>query len=1018
MGDNSVFKESDAMIPRILSVSCLLALGAATAASGQVKINEIRIEQPGPDVDEFVELKGPPGTNLTGYFYLVIGNDDFEFPPAQNGSLEEVIALSGTIPASGVFVIAKPTFSLGTANLVVPFSFEGGNNKTHLLVQGFTGSVGDDLDTDDNGVLDAPVPWSSESDSIALIQFPNPDGFLGDFVYSTTTIGPDAGVIPAHVWRCGDTEAWRLGLFVVGLTDSPGSENDLCKGKQAPIRISEIRIDQTGVDNEEYFELSGEPGASLDGYTYLVIGDGATAAGSGVVECVVPLTGFSINASGLFLCAENGNVFGAIPDLITAGGIGGNVLNFENSDNVTHLIVRGWSGTNGADLDSNNDGVLDTTPWTELVDSVSAIIVPLTPGQVPPMNVEWYYGETVLGPDGQFAPGHIYRCQPNGDWQIGVFDPASPVASDTPGSANVNCEACGIIGTGNCFVPHPNGGCEDGTCCDLVCNADPTCCNEVWDAACVTAAQSLCHTPGSPPALKISEVRIDQPGFDTDEYVEISGAPGTSLNGVSYVVVGRSNALAWGVTESVTKLTGSSIPPSGRFVFAKPSFTLAPANLVVASNGFTFNSDSSKTHLLVWNVETIRGEDLDADDDCTLDRPGWVSIIDQVVFKGPDDSDCIYGSPELGPDCNDFPPGHLFRCLRTDDWTVGSFGSFDLDTPGAANASCDAQAPLACGDACAGDCLTAHGGRACSNRTCCETVCNFLPECCDIGWDSTCADFAALTSACSAAAAPVVINEIRIDQPGEDLSEYFELKGAPLTSLDDLTYIVIGDGAGAAASGVIEVVVSLAGQSINGSGFLLVTEPTFKLSGTVDLVVPGTNGINFENADNVTHLIVRNFTGALNDDLDLENDGVLDSTPWDAIVDSIALVNTTQPAPSSGADWWYGPRIGPDGGGTPGQIYRCWPQGYWQLGTFEVLGGVDSPGAVNPTCAGYVACTSGPDRNGDGCVNGGDLAAVLGNWDPSGANGNGYGFGDANCDGVVNGGDLALVLGQWQPICP
>ena len=39
----------------------------------------------------------------------------------------------------------------------------------------------------------------------------------------------------------------------------------------------------------------------------------------------------------------------------------------------------------------------------------------------------------------------------------------------------------------------------------------------------------------------------------------------------------------------------------------------------------------------------------------------------------------------------------------------------------------------------------------------------------------------------------VIINEIRIDQPGSDVDEYFELAGAPGTSLDGLTYIVIGD---------------------------------------------------------------------------------------------------------------------------------------------------------------------------------------------------------------------------------
>lgn len=1011
MGENAFpSKKEQAMIPSRLSSASLLTLCLAATASAQVKINEIRVEQTGPDLDEYVELQGPPGTNLAGYFYLVIGNDDFALPPGQNGSVEEVIALSGTIPANGLFVIAKPSFTLGAANLVVPFVFEGGNNKTHLLVQDFAGAIGDDLDTNDDGVIDPPAPWSSVSDSIALIQYPNPDGVTGDFVYAPTQIGPDAGVIPSQVWRCSDTGAWRIGFFVVGISDTPGVANPACEGSQLPIRISEIRIDETGSDNSEYFELSGTPGAVLDGLTYIVIGDGNAAQGSGVIEAIVPLTGSVLSGNGLFLVAETTFVLPGIPNLV----VGASGLNFENSDNVTHLLVRDFTGTANSDIDTDNDGVLDSTPWSEILDSVALVKTTLP---APRMGDEWWYGPVRVGPDGTFVPGHIYRCQPNGDWQIGAFDPGSIAAADTPGSANLACEACGVIGGGNCFLAHASSGCEDESCCNSVCVADPTCCSSEWDAACVTLAQQLCHVAGPAPALKISEVRIDEPGTDLNEYVELVGAPGTSLNGVAYVVLGQGPGDVAGVVESVTKLDGVTVSPNGTFVFAKPSFTLSAANLVVPSNGFTFNANTSKTHLLVWNLETIRGEDLDFDNDCGLDRLGWVSIIDQVVFTGTTDpAICVYGAPALGPDCNGFAPAHLFRCLRTDEWTVGSFSSTRNDTPGAANVACDVSLPIACGDECAGDCLTAHDTRSCSNGTCCEVVCSLLPECCDIVWDATCVTLASQTSACTSSASPIVINEIRTDEPGVDNNESFELVGAPNASLKGLTYIVIGDSPTVAGSGFIEAILPLDGNSLNASGLFLVVEPTFALSGTPDLVTAA-NGLNFENGDNVTHMIVRNFTGALDDDLDTNDDGVLDVTPWDSILDTIALVSTTQPAPSGASEWWYGQRIGPDGGTQPGHVYRCWPTGYWQIGLFNPVGGNDTPGAVNPTCDGYVACVPGPDRNGDGCVNGEDLAFVLGNWDPTGSLGNGFGQGDTDCNGVVDGFDLAPILGDWLQGC-
>ena len=49
------------------------------------------------------------------------------------------------------------------------------------------------------------------------------------------------------------------------------------------------------------------------------------------------------------------------------------------------------------------------------------------------------------------------------------------------------------------------------------------------------------------------------------------------------------------------------------------------------------------------------------------------------------------------------------------------------------------------------------------------------------------------------------------------------------------------------------------------------------------------------------------------------------------------------------------------------------------------------------------------DLNGDGVVDGADLAIVLGVWGTSGP------LGDLNGDLTVNGADLSLVLGAWDP---
>jgi hypothetical protein len=175
------------------------------------------------------------------------------------------------------------------------------------------------------------------------------------------------------------------------------------------VRLNEIRIDQPSDDNDEYFELAGPASASLDGFTYLVIGDGAT--GSGTIEAVVDLTGSAIPASGFFVAAE-ATFSLATADLTTS-------LNFENSDNVTHLLVANFSGSDGDDLDTDDDGVLDVTPWDEILGCL-ALVETVGSGDM-------VYCDATVGPDGTFVPGHVFAC-PEG-WRTGPSFPAtcSPV---------------------------------------------------------------------------------------------------------------------------------------------------------------------------------------------------------------------------------------------------------------------------------------------------------------------------------------------------------------------------------------------------------------------------------------------------------------------------------------------------------------------------------------------------------------------------------------------------------------
>ena len=183
--------------------------------------------------------------------------------------------------------------------------------------------------------------------------------------------------------------------------------------------INEIRIDQPSADNDEYFELKGAANESLAGLTYIVLGDGSSELGSGVVENVTNLDSQSLNGNGLFVAAKSTFTLGAA-DLVAD-------LRFENSDNITHMLVSGWVGQIGDDLDTDDDGVIDNILYDNIVDSVA-----LKEND----SGELLYSTTIVGPDGSFVPGHSLLCDEG--WRIGLFDPLAQEGLDTPGADN-NC---------------------------------------------------------------------------------------------------------------------------------------------------------------------------------------------------------------------------------------------------------------------------------------------------------------------------------------------------------------------------------------------------------------------------------------------------------------------------------------------------------------------------------------------------------------------------------------------------
>lgn len=210
------------------------------------------------------------------------------------------------------------------------------------------------------------------------------------------------------------------GLVFVSAADSPNGRALLILSNEVsgtvtvyeigrPPVINEFVIDRVGPDSNEFVEVLADPNADLSTYTLLLV-EGDVEANRGVVKAAVPLT--AANAAGFW----------------TAGFAN------EQLDNGsgTLLLVRGYTGAAGVDLDANDDGVFDALPWAAVVDSAA-----VTDGGAS----DRAYSTVVLGPA---LAGGAARI-PNGvdldaaaDWTANDVDGVGVAgeAANTPGTAN------------------------------------------------------------------------------------------------------------------------------------------------------------------------------------------------------------------------------------------------------------------------------------------------------------------------------------------------------------------------------------------------------------------------------------------------------------------------------------------------------------------------------------------------------------------------------------------------------
>jgi len=211
---------------------------------------------------------------------------------------------------------------------------------------------------------------------------------------------------------------------------------------------------------------------------------------------------------------------------------------------------------------------------------------------------------------------------------------------------------------------------------------------------------------------------------------------------------------------------------------------------------------------------------------------------------------------------------------------------------------------------------------------------------------------------------PVLINEWASNNPGTDEWEFVELVGVPFTLLDNLSIVLIeGEGSG---KGVVDRIIDLTGYTIPDDGYFVIGDANVN----PDLQMP----INFiENGGN-NILLVEGVSVTVNQDIDVDDDGIEDMPIGLAVFDGVGYGTPTGPDPDAitycgawpvGPDYQYDPAAG-----ARCSIFWCTQVPIWatlcMAGT--IPGGVcdfagydvefATPGAPN-------ACSAGPVSVGE-----------------------------------------------------
>lgn len=238
-------------------------------------------------------------------------------------------------------------------------------------------------------------------------------------------------------------------------------------------------------------------------------------------------------------------------------------------------------------------------------------------------------------------------------------------------------------------------GCTDLACCDAVCGADPSCCQESWDTLCVDAAVSLCGYVGSDCCIPSAGPGCDTPSCE----------------------------------QAVCTLDTFCCLMMWDQFCANQAQTVCPA--ICGGGTVCLNADH--------DCFTTGGPGCSdfqcCEVVCALDPPccgiAWdvTCVLSAVDICGFDGSDCCIANGTPGCDNNDCEA--VVCTLMPECCTIAWDESCAQSAQDECGALCQGVAPSSC-------CFGAVTP-GCDDPTCQAIVCSIDGFCCTIAWDVTCA---------------------------------------------------------------------------------------------------------------------------------------------------------------------------------------------------------------------------------------------------------------------------------------